>query len=143
MIAKNTRGRTGAGGGAQGRKRGAFANEARAFERALKSQAVQQYVLYLYVAGATPRSVQAIANVRRICEEHLQGRYALKVVDVYQQPVLAKGEQIIAAPTLIKHLPLPLRRMIGDMANTERILLGLDLRSVKRERRSAKPDASI
>ncbi len=96
-------------------------------ERSAAEAEGQQYVLCLYVAGATPRSVQAIGSVRRICEEDLRGRYSLKVVDVYQQPALAKGEQIIAAPTLIKHLPQPLRRMIGDMANTERILLGLDL----------------
>ncbi len=109
-------------------KRRAFADQAGAFERALKRSGVQQYVLRLYVTGATPKSVRAIENIKRICEEHLKGRYSLKVVDVYQQPVLAKGEQIIAAPTLIKHLPLPLRRIIGDMANTDRLLLGLDLR---------------
>ncbi len=108
--------------------RRAFADQAEAFERALKRQREQEYVLRLYVTGATPRSVQAIKNIRRICEEHLKGRYSLKVVDVYQQPVLAKGEQIVAAPTLIKRLPLPLRRIIGDMANTDRVLLGLDLR---------------
>lgn len=87
----------------------------------------RNYVLRLYVAGATPRSLRAIDNIKRICEERLRGFYRLEVVDVYQQPVLAKGEQIVAAPTLIKYLPLPLRRFIGDMANTERILLGLDL----------------
>ena len=76
----------------------------------------------------TPQSVRAIANVKKICEEHLQGRYELEVVDLYQQPKLAAGEQIIAAPTLIKKLPLPLRRIIGDMSKTERVLVGLDLR---------------
>ncbi|NTV62099.1 MAG: circadian clock protein KaiB [Oscillochloris sp.] len=75
----------------------------------------------------TPQSVSAIANVKKICEEHLQGRYELEVVDLYQKPQLAAGEQIIAAPTLIKKLPLPLRRLIGDMSNTERVLVGLDL----------------
>jgi circadian clock protein KaiB len=85
----------------------------------------------LYVTGLTPRSTRAIENVRKICEEHLEGRYDLAVIDVYQQPTLAKGEQIIAAPTLIKKLPLPLRRVIGDMSNTERVLLGLDLRTVR------------
>jgi circadian clock protein KaiB len=84
--------------------------------------------LRLYVAGVTPKSVRAITNLRKICEEHLHGRYELDVVDVYQQPVLAAGEQIIAAPTLIKKLPLPLRKLIGDMSNTERVLVGLDLR---------------
>jgi circadian clock protein KaiB len=72
--------------------------------------------------------LQAIDNIKRICEEHLRGRYSLEIVDVYQQPVLAEGEQIIAAPTLIRKLPLPLRRFIGDMSGTERILVGLDLR---------------
>jgi circadian clock protein KaiB len=85
------------------------------------------YVLRLYVAGMTPRSVQAIANVKKICEEHLQGHYELKVVDLYQQPQLAQVEQIIAVPTLIKKLPLPVRRIIGDLSKTERVLGGLDL----------------
>jgi circadian clock protein KaiB len=87
----------------------------------------QRYILRLYVTGTTRRSAQAILNIQKICEEHLKGRYELEVVDIYQQPVLASGEQIIAAPTLIKKLPLPLRRFIGDMTNTERIILGLDL----------------
>jgi circadian clock protein KaiB len=90
-----------------------------------------RYVLRLYVAGMTPRSRRAIENVRTICEEHLEGRYDLEVIDVYQQPKLAKGEQILAAPTLIKKLPLPLRRVIGDMSNIDRVLLGLDLIHVK------------
>jgi circadian clock protein KaiB len=88
----------------------------------------EQYLLRLYVTGMTARSRRAVENVRRICEAHLQGRYELEIIDVYQQPVLAKGDQIIAAPTLIKKLPLPLRRIIGDMSSTERVLLGLDLR---------------
>ena len=87
----------------------------------------QNYILRLYITGMTPQSVRAIANVKKICEEHLQGRYQLEVVDLYQQPQLAAGEQIIAAPTLIKKLPLPLRRIIGDMSRTERVLVGLDL----------------
>ena len=88
----------------------------------------EQYVLRLYVTGMTPRSTRAVENVRAICEQHLQGRYDLEVIDIYQQPALAKGEQIIAAPTLIKKLPLPLRRVIGDLSSTEKVLLGLDLR---------------
>ena len=87
-----------------------------------------KYVLRLYVAGTTPNSVRAIENIKRICEEFLKGRYDLEVVDIYQQPVLAKGDQIIAVPTLIKKLPLPLRKFIGDISSTERILVGLDLR---------------
>lgn len=86
------------------------------------------YVLRLYVAGITPRSEEAIRNVKTLCDEHLAGRYDLQIVDIYQEPVLAKGEQIIAAPTLIKKLPLPLRRLIGNMADEEKVLVGLDLR---------------
>jgi circadian clock protein KaiB len=88
----------------------------------------ENYVLRLYVTGSTSRSLRAIDNLRRICEEHLKGRYDLEVVDVYQQPELAEGLQIIAAPTLIKQLPLPLRRMVGDLSDVERVLVGLDLR---------------
>jgi len=85
-------------------------------------------VLRLYVAGTTPNSVRAIENIKHICEEYLKGRYDLEVVDIYQQPILAKGDQIIAVPTLIRKLPPPLRKFIGDMSATERILVGLDLR---------------
>ena len=87
-----------------------------------------RYVLRLYVTGTTPKSITAIENVRRICESHLEGRYELQVIDIYQRASLAQGEQIIAAPTLIKHLPPPLRRLIGDMSDTERVLMGLDIR---------------
>jgi circadian clock protein KaiB len=87
------------------------------------------YVLRLYVTGVTPKSVHAIDNIKTLCEEHLHGQYALEVIDLYQQPQLAQGEQILAAPTLIKELPLPLRRIIGDMSNSERVLVGLDLRT--------------
>ncbi len=86
------------------------------------------YVLKLYVAGQSPKSVIAITNITKICEENLQGRYELEVIDLYQQPQLAQGEQIIALPTLIRKLPPPLRRIIGDMSNTERVLVGLDIR---------------
>ncbi len=91
----------------------------------------KEYVLKLYVTGMTPRSTRAIENIKKICEEHLQDLYDLDVIDIYQQPVLARGEQIVAAPTLIKKLPLPLRRFIGDMSSTEKILLGLDVRQKK------------
>jgi circadian clock protein KaiB len=96
------------------------------------------YTLRLYVTGATPRSARAISNIRKICEEHLEGRYDLEVVDITEHPMLAEGEQIIAAPTLIKKLPLPLRRFIGDMSQTERILLGLDLREAAEKASSAR-----
>jgi len=80
------------------------------------------------VTGATPRSLRAIENIKRILEEHLAGRYELEVIDIYQNPALASGDQIIAAPTLLKKLPLPLRQMVGDLSDQEKVLLGLDLR---------------
>ena len=98
------------------------------FEQALANPSASDYLLRLYVTGSSPASSRAIANIKEICEEYLKGRYVLEVVDLYQQPTLAKGEQIIAAPTLIKKLPLPLRRIIGDMSNFEHVLIGLDLR---------------
>jgi len=101
------------------------------FEKAIAEPHSETYTLRLYVAGMTPQSTRAIANIKQICEEHLKGRYDLEVIDIYQQPVLAAGEQIIAAPTLIKKLPLPLRRLIGDLSSTERVLVGLDLRPKK------------
>jgi len=104
---------------------------AEGFEKALAESHPEVYTLRLYVAGMTPQSTRAIANIKQICEEHLKGHYSLEVVDIYQQPVLAAGEQIIAAPTLIKKLPLPLRRLIGDLSSTERVLVGLDLRPKK------------
>jgi len=100
-----------------------------ALEAAARKSDTHTYVLRLYVAGITPRSQEAIRNVKALCEEHLAGRYDLEVIDIYQQPVLAKGEQIIAAPTLIKKLPLPLRRLIGNMADKDKVLVGLDLRA--------------
>ncbi len=87
-----------------------------------------EYVLRLYVSGMTQRSMMAIENIRKICDEEIKGRCDLQVIDIDKQPVLAKGEQIIATPTLIKKLPPPLRKFIGDLTNTERILVGLDLR---------------
>ena len=104
------------------------------FEQAVEDAGAKKYLLRLYVAGATPKSTQAIVNIKKICEEHLKGRYDLEVIDIYQQPVLAKGEQIIAAPTLIKKLPLPLRRFIGSMADTERVLVGLDVKPVEEKK---------
>ncbi|MGB8215395.1 MAG: circadian clock protein KaiB [Anaerolineales bacterium] len=87
------------------------------------------YILRLYIAGQTPRSVAALANLKEICEEHLAGRYQLQVVDLLENPQLARGDQILAIPTLVRKLPLPVRRIIGDLSNTERVLVGLDLRS--------------
>jgi circadian clock protein KaiB len=87
----------------------------------------ERWTLRLYVAGQTPRSLRAVANLERICAEQLQGRYRLEVIDLYQQPQLAQGEQIVAVPALIRHLPEPLRMVIGDMSDSERVLIGLDL----------------
>jgi len=101
------------------------------FLKAIDKAKEEKYILRLYVTGVTPRSTKAILNVKKMCEEYLQGRYELQVIDIYQQPKLAQGEQIIAAPTLIKKLPLPLRRLIGDMSDTERFLVGIDLKSRK------------
>lgn len=98
-----------------------------AFEAALEQPAAGRYVLRLFVTGSTPRSLEAIRNIRAICERQLQGQYNLEVIDIYQHPELAQGEQIVVAPTLLKKLPLPFRRVIGDLSNTERVLVGLDL----------------
>ncbi len=100
------------------------------FERALEDNKIVKHVLRLYVAGNTQKSTQAIAKIHEVCETHLKGRYDLEVIDIYQQPQLARNQQIVAAPTLIKLLPLPLRRIIGDLTRTDRILVGLDLISV-------------
>ncbi len=104
------------------------------FESALKEENQEKYILRLYVSGMTQKSIVAIENVKRICDEHLKGRCELEVIDIYQQPGYAKTEQLIAAPTLIKKLPLPLRKFIGDMSNKDRILVGLDIFSKKQEK---------
>ena len=87
-----------------------------------------QYRLRLYVAGQSARSVAAIANLKRVCEEHLEGRYSVEVIDLLEQPQLAKGDQILAVPTLVLKLPEPVRKIIGDLSNTDRVLVGLDLK---------------
>jgi circadian clock protein KaiB len=86
------------------------------------------YELRLYVAGQTPRSMEAFANLKKICEEHLKGRYSIEVIDLLENPRLAKGDQILAVPTLVRRLPEPVRKIIGTLADTERVLVGLDLR---------------
>lgn len=85
--------------------------------------------LRLYVAGQTPNSVRAFANLKRICEEHLKGKYSIEVIDLLKTPQLAAGDQILAIPTLVRKLPEPLKKIIGNLSNTERVLVGLDLRS--------------
>jgi circadian clock protein KaiB len=86
-----------------------------------------QWDLKLYVAGQTPKSLQAFANLKRICEEHLAGAYHIEVIDLRKSPQLAKGDQILALPTLVRKLPEPVRKIVGDLSNTERVLVGLDL----------------
>ena len=88
-----------------------------------------RYDLRLYVAGQTPRSLQALSNLKRICEEHLAGQYRVQIIDLLQKPQLAAGDQILAIPTLVRNLPTPIRKIIGDLSNTERVLVGLDLRT--------------
>jgi circadian clock protein KaiB len=90
----------------------------------------EKFILRLFVAGTTPKSMHAIQDAQNLCEEHLGGRYQLEVIDIYQLPELARDEQIIAVPTLVKHLPLPLRKLVGDLSNSERVLIGLDLLSI-------------
>ena len=99
---------------------------------AAKEMEKERYVLRLYVAGMTPRSAEAIRRVTDFCEKHLTGQYELEIVDIYQRPALMKGEQIIAVPTLVKHLPEPLRRFIGDMHDEETLLFGMDLVTSKK-----------
>jgi circadian clock protein KaiB len=101
----------------------------KAFERALAAKTNGKYVLRLYIAGATERSRRALARARRLCDVELKGRCRLEVIDVYQQPILARDGQIVATPTLVKEFPLPVRRFIGALEDTARIVVGLDLQS--------------
>ena len=110
------------------KKNTSLSTGAYAMEAAVVAHASVVYILRLYITGFSPRSARAISNIRKICEEHLEGRYDLEVVDISQQPAQAQSEQILASPTLIKKWPLPARRFIGDMSQSDRILLGLDLR---------------
>jgi circadian clock protein KaiB len=91
----------------------------------------EKWLLKLYVAGQTPKSVAAFANLKHLCETHLKGQYTIQVVDLVVNPTLAKGDQIVAVPTLIRQLPSPVKRVIGDLANEEKVLVGLDLRPVR------------
>ena len=88
----------------------------------------KEYQLRLYVAGQTPKSMSAFANLKKICEEHLAGQYRIEVIDLLEKPQLARGDQILAIPTLVRKLPEPIKKIIGDLSNTERVLVGLDLR---------------
>jgi circadian clock protein KaiB len=90
--------------------------------------AKEVFELRLYVAGQTPKAVRAFSNLRRICDEHLSGRYSIEVIDLIDNPALGRGDQILALPTLVRRLPTPIKKIIGDLSNTERVLVGLDLR---------------
>lgn len=99
------------------------------FEKLLKkTETAGRYSLRLYITGTTGRSTEAVANIRQLCELHLKGRYELEVIDIYQQPSMAADAQIIAAPTLVKHLPKPIKRMIGNLSDAEKVVVALDLK---------------
>ena len=100
-------------------------------ENANETAPERRYELRLYVAGQTPRSVEAFSNLQKICEEHLKGRYSIDVIDLLENPKLARGDQILAIPTLVRKLPEPIRKIIGNLSDTERVLIGLDLRPRK------------
>ena len=101
------------------------------FEKALREVGSKKIVLKLFVSGITPKSLEAIEKVRKLCEEHLKGRYELEVIDLYKQPNAAKKDQIFAAPTLVKILPLPVRKVVGDMTIKEKLLAGLDIQIIE------------
>ena len=90
--------------------------------------AAEQFELRLYVAGQSPKAIRAFTNLRKICEEHLEGRYSIEVIDLLKDPQLGRGDQILAVPTLVRRLPTPIKKIIGDLSNTDRVLVGLDLR---------------
>ncbi len=94
------------------------------------TEAEDEWILKLYVAGQTPNSLAAFANLKKICEDHLEGRYRIEVIDLLKNPQLARGDQIVAVPTLIRKLPTPVKKIIGNLSNTEKVLVGLDLRKV-------------
>jgi circadian clock protein KaiB len=96
-----------------------------------------QWILRLYVAGQSARSAAALRNLERICERHLAGRYRIELIDLLKQPLLARGDQIVALPTLVRHLPPPVKKIIGDLSNEDRVLVGLDLRRQPRRKLSA------
>ena len=100
-----------------------------AYKKEQKTPIPETWQLRLYVAGQTPNSIRAFANLKKICEEHLKGKYEIEVVDLCKNPQLAAGDQILAIPTLVRKLPEPIKKIIGDLSNTERVLVGLDIRS--------------
>ncbi len=104
--------------------------QTQAKKRATRGQGRENetWELRLYVAGQTPKSITAFANLQKLCEEHIPGKYSIEIIDLLKNPTLAKGDQILAIPTLVRKLPEPIRKIIGDLSNTERVLVGLDLR---------------
>ena len=122
---KNDDSKQNSNGELKGRLRSATA----AFEEALKVSPIRRakYILRLYVTGSSGRSLKAVSNLKKICEEHFPNDYDLEVIDIYENPSAAREEQIIAAPTLVKQLPSPLRKFVGDLSNTQKILVGLDI----------------
>lgn len=104
-------------------------NATEAFEEAIKGKTLKRakYILRLYVTGSTGRSMKAVYNLRKICEEHLSDDYELEVIDIYKHPEAAREAQIVAAPTLVKRLPEPIRKFVGDLSNTQKVLVGLDI----------------
>lgn len=125
----DTSGRKSNGNG-NGKLKSQLRDAAEKFEEAVNEKRAgrAEYILRLYVTGSTPRSLRAISNLKRLCEEYLPGAYDLQVIDIYRNPDAARDEQIVAAPTLIKRLPAPLRRFVGDLSNTQKLLIGLDIR---------------
>jgi circadian clock protein KaiB len=114
-----------AGGKAKGLK-----STAKVYRTAKVESSKEFWELRLYVAGQTPKSLTAFANLKKICKEHLEGKYHIEVIDLLKNPQLARGDQILAIPTLVRNLPEPIKKIIGDLSNTERVLVGLDLRPV-------------
>jgi circadian clock protein KaiB len=104
-------------------------SSARRAEPSSRRRPSKQWQLRLYVAGQTPKSLAAFSNLKKICENHLNGRYSIEVIDLLNQPQLSKGDQILAIPTLVRKLPQPVRKIIGDLSDTNRVLVGLDLRA--------------
>ncbi len=107
-------------------------NSTEAFEKALQDQQEEKFVLRLYIVGNTTKSAQAIQNLKEFCEQELKGRYQLEVIDIHQKPGEARSEQIVATPTLIKTLPLPIRRIIGDLSKRDKVLVGLGVEKVEK-----------
>jgi circadian clock protein KaiB len=117
-------------GRAQSSRNGSAGGRSKAAKRRAKEK-VMEWELRLYVAGNTPNSIAAFSNLQQLCEEHMGGRYRIEIVDLFENPQLARGDQIVAVPTLVRRLPTPIKKIIGDLSNTERVLVGLDLKPAR------------